>query len=146
VLFPTQLLLDPPVIGDIRRLIDKKGRDLKEHVIEYPIRSFNDLISMIARTDLIVATRFHGVVIPYALNKSVLGIAYAAKTYDLMKQTGQGEYTIDIKGCSLMDMQKCFVSLESKKEDNEEKIRKQLLTYREALEHQYQEVFRLLER
>ena len=145
--FPTQLNLDPPVIEDIRIAMIRDGiTDFELMIIDYSIKSFDDLVSAISMMDLVVATRFHGVVIPYLLNKPTLGIAYAEKTKDLMQQMGQGEYALDIFNLELGLLQDKFLTLESQKELMKEKIQQGVSKNRLALELQYKQAFELLEK
>lgn len=143
--FPTQLRLDPQVIEDIRILINQnKILDTEQDVIDYPVHSMHDLVSAICMTDIVVATRFHGIAIPYLLNKPVMGIAYHEKTVELMRQLGQAEYTLDILQFGLEAMQAKFVALESRKAAIKEEIAQRISAHRDALEVQYERVFRYL--
>jgi len=144
--FPTQLRADPPVIDDIRNLMKKSGiPHLEEKVIDYSVHSFDDLMSAISMTDVVVATRFHGVVLSYILNKPVLGIAYAEKTNDLMEQMGQGEFAQDILQFELKLLQEQFIIIESQKTAIKAKLAQRISTHRQALDVQYDQVFRLLQ-
>jgi polysaccharide pyruvyl transferase WcaK-like protein len=144
--FPTQLRADPQVIEDIRIVMNNSNTlDLEQKIIDYPIHSFDDLTSAISMTDMVIATRFHGVVIPYMLNKPVLGIAYHKKTTDLMGQMGQAEYALDILHFDLTSMQERFISLESRKTTIKREIAQRISAHRRALEVQYDQVFRILE-
>lgn len=144
--FPTQLRGDPPVIDDIRTRMRQSGiPDLEKHVIDHPVRSFDDLVSAISRTDLVVATRFHGVVVSYLLNRPVLGIAYAVKTNDLMEQMGQGEFALDILRLELKSLQEQFLALESRKAAIKTALGQHIAAQRQALDVQYDRVFRLLQ-
>jgi len=144
--FPTQIRADPPAIEDIRIYMNKSSTlDIEKHIIDYPVHSFDDLTSAISMTDMIIATRFHGVVLSYLLNKPVLGIAYANKTNDLMEQMGQAEYALDILQFELKSLQERFISLESRKTAIKREIAQRILTHRQALDVQYDQVFRLLE-
>lgn len=145
--FPTQLNLDPPVIEDIHIAMGKSGGlDFEQMIINCSIKSFDDLVSAISMMDLVIAARFHGVVIPYLCNKPVLGIAYAEKTKDLMEQMGQKEYALDIFNLELKSLQEKFITLESQKELIKKKIAQGLSKHRQALEIQYNQVLGLLER
>jgi polysaccharide pyruvyl transferase WcaK-like protein len=145
--FPTQLRGDPPVIEEIRSLMNKSGvPDVEKNIINYPVHSFDDLRSALSMTDLIIATRFHGVVLSYIFNKPVLGIAYAKKTSDLMEQMGQGEFAMDILSFELKSLQGKFLVLESQKTAIKTKLARQLSAHRQALDVQYDQLFRLLQR
>lgn len=144
--FPTQLRVDPQVIKDIRIVITQSiTLDLQQKIVDHPVHSFDDLASAISMTDMVIATRFHGVVIPYMLNKPVLGIAYHEKTTDLMKQMGQAEYALDILHFDVKSMQERFISLESRKMTIKREIAQRISAHRQVLEVQYDQVFGLLE-
>ncbi|MHB8534196.1 MAG: polysaccharide pyruvyl transferase family protein [Sulfuricaulis sp.] len=145
LLFPTQLRADPPVIEDIRMLMDKNGvPDMEKNIIDRPVHSFDDLVSVISMTDIVIATRFHGVVLSYILNKPVLGIAYAGKTNDLMEQMGQGSFALDILKLDLKSLQQNFILLESQKTAIKETLDQRIVLHRRALEVQYDQVLGLL--
>ena len=144
--FPTQLRADPPVIGDILNVLTKGGAsDIDSNVIQCDIRSFDDLTAAISRAEMIIATRFHGVVFSYLLHKPVIGIAYARKTNDLMAQMGQADYALDIMNFDLETLQERFVALESRKTDVRREIAQGISVHRQALSEQYARVFGLLE-
>jgi polysaccharide pyruvyl transferase WcaK-like protein len=142
--FPTQLRADPPVINDIRHLIPcNAGEHIDGKILEQPIGSFNDLVAAVSRTDFVVATRFHGMVISFLLNKPVLGIAYHAKTVDLMAQMGQSDYVLDIRSVNRILLQQRFAALASDAKRVREEVRKRLGAYRQSLEMQYQHILTL---
>jgi polysaccharide pyruvyl transferase WcaK-like protein len=144
--FPTQLCGDPPVIEDIRMMMNKgRTADIEKNIIDYPVKSLDDLASAISMTDMIVATRFHGVVLSYILNKPVLGIAYAKKTHDLMEQMGQREFALDILQFDLKSLQEQFIVLESQKTVIKSKLAQQIAAHRQALDVQYDQVLSLLQ-
>jgi polysaccharide pyruvyl transferase WcaK-like protein len=143
--FPTQLQLDPPVINDIKNVLGVKAeRDLREHIVDHPICSFDDLVSAICVTDIVVATRFHGIILPYVLNKPVLGIAYQRKTVDLMAQMGQSDYVVDINSFDVESLKTRFVLLESRRTAIKNEIEEKNSSFRQALQIQYDQLLRLI--
>ncbi len=143
--FPTQLHLDPPVISDIKKLMKAKANNkLTQNIIEKSISSFDELVSAICMTDIVVATRFHGVIISYVLNKPVLGIAYQKKTTDLMMQMGQSEYVVDINSFDADSLKTRFISLESRSKTIKKEIEERRSAFRQALQQQYDQVLDLV--
>ncbi len=139
--FPTQLRLDPPVINDIKNVMKAKATgDLEQNIIEKPIYSFDGLVTAICMTDIVVATRFHGIVIPYVLGKPVLGIAYQKKTVDLMAQMGQSEYVVDINAFDADSLKARFISLASRSKSVREDIEHRNSALKHALQNQYDQV------
>jgi polysaccharide pyruvyl transferase WcaK-like protein len=144
--FPTQLRLDPPVIHDIRlRMKAHEASDVEANILDWPIHSLDDLMTAIARTEMIVATRFHGIVLPYLLYKPVVGIAYHQKTHDLLGQLGQSEYVLDLHDVTLDALQERFLALESKRAVIREEIERKISFFQQRLAAQYDQVCALLE-
>jgi len=144
-LFPTQLILDPPVIEDIRRnMIKIRGPDVKDRIMNKSINSLDTLITAIAGMDIVVATRYHGVVLSYALHKPVFGIAYHQKTLDLMKQVMQSEYSLTISGLDLDDMKNRFSELKRHKREAVERIKMKTGKWKIQLGDQYDEIINLI--
>jgi polysaccharide pyruvyl transferase WcaK-like protein len=143
--FPTQLRLDPPVIADIKNAMQATANGhLEGQFVNKPINSFDDLVSAISMTSIVVATRFHGIVIPYLLNRPVLGIAYQKKTNDLMTQMGQSEYVVDIKSFDVHSLQTRFISLESRSTTIRNQIKERNVAFRHALRNQYDQLLNLV--
>jgi polysaccharide pyruvyl transferase WcaK-like protein len=138
--FPTQLVLDPPVIRDILKAMETElpNMDFGQKIIAPLIESFDDLISAILMADQVVATRFHGVIIPFLLNKPVLAVAYHRKTIDLMAQMGQSEFVFDIHSSDENQLQERFTLLESRSESIEMEIAQKVSFFRKALDTQYE--------
>jgi polysaccharide pyruvyl transferase WcaK-like protein len=137
--FPTQLSLDPPVIADIRRVMKNEfpSLDFDNKVIDWPVKSFDDLTSAILKANIVVATRFHGVVIPFILDKPVIAVAYHEKTFNLMAQMGQSEYVLDIHQCDENQLQERFTILESQETKAKIEIEQKVSIFRKALDTQY---------
>ena len=143
--FPTQLRGDPPVIGDIINLMKCEiGSDIEQQIVRRPISSIDDLISAIDMTDLVLATRFHGVVISYVRNKPVLGIAYQKKTMDLMTRMGQSDYVVDINSFDADSLKTRFISMEPRFKEIGEKLTQRNSILRRALQDQYDQVLSLV--
>ena len=61
-----------------------------------PIGSVHELLSQLSATDLVVATRFHNVLMSLLLNKPVIAISFHHKCSSLMSEMGLSEYCHDI--------------------------------------------------
>ena len=148
VFFPTQLRADPWAIADIREELERlwKGKaSSKAKLLDWPTQSIEDLVATISAADFVVATRFHGIVIPFALGKPVLGIAYHSKSTDVMEQMGQRRYALDVNELNLPLLQERFAQLEAEGPSIQREIAGRLATVREDLDQQYDKVFRFLD-
>jgi polysaccharide pyruvyl transferase WcaK-like protein len=142
--FPTQLRADPPVIADIIDLMKcQVGPEIEQKLVHRMISSLEDLISAIDMTDVVLATRFHGVVIPYLRNKPVLGIAYQRKTMDLMSQLDQSDYVVDINSFDVECLKARFILMESNLKSIGKELAQRNTVFRSALQDQYDQVLSL---
>ncbi len=136
--FPTQLRMDPHVISDIKLILRNNGGLTDEYrLIERPIVTHEDLIAQLSMIDIVVATRFHGILISYIMNKPVLGISYHSKIDNLMSNIGQVEFCLDIKRLSVQSLIERFTVLEAQRESIKQQIARRVSEYRQALEVQY---------
>ena len=141
--FPTQLRADPPVIADIRAAMRAGGEP--GCVLPSPtIGSLGDLMGAIAQTDLVVANRYHGILLGLVLERPVLGLAYHGKSVELMTRIGQGEYVLDAGRCSTDALIERFTALAAGAEAARAAIRERIGGLRTAVLAQYDRVFRLL--
>lgn len=139
--FPTQLRADPPVIAEIRRRMTKgRGLDFEDRVVGGAVSSLDDLLSQIASTSIVVATRFHGALLSCLMRKPVLGISYHKKTDDLLTEMGQSEYVVDIRRLSLAALIDRFSSLEAKSRAIHDHLQRRVANCRSALGRQYEDV------
>jgi polysaccharide pyruvyl transferase WcaK-like protein len=146
VFFPTQLRADPLVIHDIRRLMTANGDGGTGRVVPgAAIGSLQDLVNEIARMDIVIANRYHGILIALLLNKPVLGLAYHQKSMELMTMMGQARYAIDISHCNPELLIERFSVLEAEAAEVKREISERATALREALERQYDRVFGLLD-
>ena len=144
--FPTQLRADPPVIQDIVQALERNHPGLSGYqTVDPPMRSHEDLISVMSGMDIVVAARFHGVLISHLLHKPVLAVSYHAKTADLMAQMGQSQCVLHIDACSLDALTSRFLFLESQSKAIAAELERRVPSCRAALDSQYERVFGLLE-
>ena len=140
-LFATQLNLDPPVIEDIKNILMKNHpASISTGIIDQAINSLEELIWALNEMEIVVATRYHGVVLSYALNKPVVGVAYHQKTIDLMHEAGQGEYALSIFDLTLDRLIGCFSKIEQTREESTRKIGTKNRQWKSELRRQYEYV------
>ena len=143
--YPTQLRADPPVIADILAVLKQTGpAGFERRIVERRVESFDDLMTALAATDIVVPTRFHGIVLGFLLGTPVLGIAYHPKARDLMAQMDQSEYVVDVEPLELADLQSRFTALEANRERSTRQIAGHAAACRRSLDLQYETVARLL--
>jgi polysaccharide pyruvyl transferase WcaK-like protein len=146
--YEVRLLLgddDTLVIQEFKSLLEVRlGTYGEECVIYQPITSVQDILSQLAVTDIVVATRFHNVLLALLLNKPVIAISFHNKCAALMSQMGLPEYCHDINAMNADTLITQFQELERNSEKVRRVIKKKVEESREALDEQYDLIFRSL--
>jgi polysaccharide pyruvyl transferase WcaK-like protein len=141
--FPTQVRADAITINDIRAAMNGPGNS--PNLLErQPIHNLEDLVSEISRADLIVANRYHAILISLMMNKPVLGIAYHEKSRALLEQAGQGDYVLKIEDFKIEELMERLEALETNAPALKKRIGERMAPLRKALEQQYDAVFGLI--
>jgi polysaccharide pyruvyl transferase WcaK-like protein len=140
------------LIGDVvyDRSVRQEFRDLlKEHsstynegrIIDEPIFSVEHLLSQAAATDVVVATRFHNVLLALILNKPVISISFHHKCVSLMSEMGLSEYCQDINQLDVDRLVEQFCDLEKNAEKLRSLTKQKTEEFRRALDEQYDFIF-----
>ncbi len=120
--------------------------DVACRIIQDPIVSTEDLIARIQLCDLMIASRFHGVVLPFALHKPVLAVSvYGRKIGDVMSECGQAGFHLRVDEADPEHMKGAFQALEKNRHAIAQHLESVVADLKASLERQYQEVFGPLE-
>jgi len=141
--FPTQARADVLTIQDIRAAMNGGGNSPRM-LESLPIQSIGDLVTEIARADLVIANRYHGILLSLALNKPVLGMAYHEKSRALLEQVGQDDYVLNIGDFSFDELVEKFKALHAHAAQSKEEIAARIAPLRVELERQFDIVFGLI--
>ena len=114
----------------------------KTRIIDEPISSVQDLTSQLAATDIVVATRFHNVLLALLLNKPVIAISFHHKCTSLMSEMGLSQYCHDINHMNAGRLVEQFQDLARNAEKLKLVIRQRVEQSRKALEEQYRLIFK----
>jgi polysaccharide pyruvyl transferase WcaK-like protein len=141
------------LIGDLR--YDKRVREdittiLKAHgsisdeaqLISEPISDVDQLLSQLAATDVVVATRFHNVLLALMLGKPVASISYDQKNDSLMAEMGLADYCQHIEHLDTHRLLAQFLDLEKNATALTPGIKRKAEEYRDALDEQYRLISR----
>jgi len=116
----------------------------EERVIDQPALSAEQLLAQIAATDIVVATRFHNVLLALVLNKPVIAISFHHKCSSLMRDMGLAEYCHDINHLNAGRLIEQFQGVEKNAEKLKPLIRQGVELSRKALDEQYRIIFKTL--
>jgi polysaccharide pyruvyl transferase WcaK-like protein len=133
---PTQLRADPPVIADVVRALGRPSDEAPGERIDPAVATFEDLIALLGEADVVVATRFHGVVLAQLIGRPTIGIAYRRSTTDLLIEVGQGAYVLDIRELTLAGLLARLAAIEADSGAGE-RVRARMCEFRDALAAQY---------
>jgi polysaccharide pyruvyl transferase WcaK-like protein len=113
----------------------------EEHIVDRPIRSVDHLLSEIAATDIVVATRFHNVLLSLFCNKPVISISFHHKCTSLMNDMGLSRYCLDINDFRSADLIDRIHDIKDDYDNIKATIRDKARVFREALDEQYKRIF-----
>lgn len=101
-----------------------------------PVHSLHDVLSQVAQTDLVVATRFHNVVAALMAGKPVISLGYAEKNALLLGQMGLAEYCQHVEDFDVGLLIEQFQRLAAHREEHSRTIRDRVARMKDSLEVQ----------
>jgi polysaccharide pyruvyl transferase WcaK-like protein len=114
----------------------------EDRIIDQPALSSEQLLPQIAATDIVVATRFHNVLLALVLDKPAIAISFHRKCTSLMSDMGLAEYCHDINHMNAGRLIEQFQGLEKNVEKLKPAIRQRVEESRKALDEQYKLIFK----
>src|SRR5262249_37334014 len=133
---------DTAVIEEFRSVLEvNMGSYDEERVIAHPITSVADILAELDTSDVVVATRFHNVLMAMLLNKPVIAISFHHKVSSLMTQVGVSEYCHDIHQMDPDRLIVEFQRLEGNEVAAKRTIARAAAEARAALDEQYDSLF-----
>ncbi len=133
---------DTRVKRDVIRALRESGSASDDgRVIEQPLSSPDQLTAQLAQTEIVVATRFHNVLLALLLNRPVIALSYHEKVRSLMAGAGAAEYCHDATALDLPRLIEQFKRLEANADSFRSGMRAKSAEYRLALDEQYQHIF-----
>jgi polysaccharide pyruvyl transferase WcaK-like protein len=140
--FPGDFHFDSLVIEDLIHLLhEDKTLCTEGKLIKEPIYTVETLLQQLAATDIVVATRFHGVLLSHFMEKPVVALSYHQKIDTLMAAAGQSAYNLSVASFDVPSLIACFQALEANRENAVAQIRQQKQAYITALNEQYARIF-----
>jgi polysaccharide pyruvyl transferase WcaK-like protein len=135
-------ITDRRVAGEFRSMLTERlSLPDQEHIIDEPAISVEQLLSQLAGTDMVVATRFHNILLSLLLNKPVISISFHHKCASLMNRMGLSEYCQNIEQLNAEQLIEQFCRLKDNADGLRDTIREKVEGCREALEEQYGLIF-----
>jgi len=127
---------------DLRTLLEERGFGCENgRIIDEPASFVEEVLSQLAATDLVVASRFHNVLLALMLGKPVLAISYHEKIDALMAEEGLAGFCQDIESIDLEKMTRQFTTLEEQSNEIKQQLNRKAAACRVALDDQYNRIF-----
>lgn len=139
ILFRTHVRMDAPAIADFKAALGPAAARLEDR--SGAMDTVSDLLSALAAMDLVVTSRFHGVVLSLLLAKPVLAVTHHPKIDALMAQVGQSEFCLSIDAFAAQGLRARFQALERERAETARRLEGEADRFRAALELQYAEIF-----
>lgn len=100
-----------------------------------------ELLRVIQQADVVLATRFHGILLSLLMERPTVGICYYRKSRELLAEAGLGSYAFDIDDFDAAALESAVKRLISQRDEVTRGIAKHGADYRDALEAQYKVLF-----
>jgi polysaccharide pyruvyl transferase WcaK-like protein len=140
-LYAMQLKVDPGVLEDVRGRVAARGTlDAAHAPVVHRITSLEQVVGVVSRLDVVIATRYHGAVLAYRMEKPVLAIMYHEKARELVTRMGQLDHAVEIDALTLPLFQERFSALERDRDAVARQIARTLGEIRGEIVAQYDEV------
>jgi polysaccharide pyruvyl transferase WcaK-like protein len=141
VLFPTQIRSDVVAIDDIAARI---APELMPHVGLWRVDGIAELLSCLSAVDVVVSTRFHGLLLALLVGRPALSLSYQPKNDALLDEFGQGKFALDVDDFSVDALWERFGLLRSEFGLYAARIRLDRERRSERLHDQYRQVLQSL--
>lgn len=133
---------DRRVKQDLLSLLKENGAPSDPNRISAPtLSSPEQLYAQLAETDMVVATRFHNVLLGLMLNRPVIALSYHEKVRSLMAGVGAADYCQDAADLDVPRLIEQVKTLQETAEAFSARMRGTTSKYREALDEQYRHIF-----
>lgn len=137
--------VDEPVRREFKSLLTERGLTQdEERIIDDPINSVEELLTQIAETQIVVATRFHNVLLSLFLNKPTIAISFHHKCSSLMSQVGLKDYCEEMNTLKTDRLIEQFRRIEKNAPGVKAMLTEKVDKYRDELDEQYKSILQVI--
>jgi polysaccharide pyruvyl transferase WcaK-like protein len=104
---------DQAVIDDITARLNIPDPGSSGQILDAPMDGVDGIIGALARCDVVVASRFHNVLLSYLLGRPVLALSYQSKIDSLMEEFDQAQFCLPISDASPQVMLAKLIELQA---------------------------------
>jgi polysaccharide pyruvyl transferase WcaK-like protein len=136
---------DRGVRRDLRRALEERNLKYEDgRIIDESAYSVDDLLTQLSSVDVVVASRFHNILLALMLGKPVIAISYHEKFQPLMAGVGLGGFIQDIEHIDVDELIGKVNKLQEDAPSIKLQIARETESYRVALNEQYEQIFRVV--
>lgn len=133
---------DEKVVIDVKAKLAKCNLCVDgKHVSEATFSTVEDVIMHIGSVSVVVAARFHNLVLALMLRKPTLSISYHEKNEELLNSFGLHEFSQNIDELDEVVLERQFLGLTESWNRRQPRVNERLLEFRIRLDDQYRTLF-----
>jgi|WetSurMetagenome_2_1015567.scaffolds.fasta_scaffold00167_7 polysaccharide pyruvyl transferase WcaK-like protein len=133
---------DNRVKQEIKALIAQRGIPYEgAQIIDEPICTVSNLLAQLSQTEMIIASRFHNVLLSLMLNIPAISLSYSKKNDALMSEYGLSQYCQRIDRLDMGLLKDQFVDLRDAAADLIPNLKEKTEEFRRELARQYDHIF-----
>lgn len=138
VLFATQIRADRAAIDDVLACLEP---EMRARIQVHSISGISELLRCLVHLDVVVASRFHGILLSLLAQRPALSLSYQKKNDYILAEIGERRFALDVHRFSLEDLNEAFDALGAHYEVYRKRLHAHARRQRERVDAQYHEVF-----
>lgn len=108
----------------IKRVINRLNYENKTEIEEYCYNgNIEECLEKLSKVEFIIATRFHSMILGYALDKKVFTLSYGEKTTNVIRDLNQENNFCDVKNIENMNIEKLYNTLDKSQNINIKEVK-----------------------
>ncbi|MBE0556071.1 MAG: polysaccharide pyruvyl transferase family protein [Proteobacteria bacterium] len=145
-LFPGEAGADKDVISDLKAMVQERMGPIEEtRLISPRIETVDELLRELKHADVVVASRFHGVLLAHLMGVPVVALSYHQKIDVLMRDMGHAHYCLNIRTFTESELLGRFAKMTSVLPEERDRVVATEHQYRARLDEQYDHLFSTLQ-
>lgn len=141
-LFPGEAGADKDVIRDLKQEVHRQiGSVDPARLISPTIETVDELLQELQKADVVVGSRFHGVLLAHLVGVPVVALSYHQKIDMLMKDMGHADYCLDIQHFTGEELVDRFIRMTRVLAEARVQVIETERNYRARLDEQYTHIF-----